>query len=102
MIVQSSITLSETANEATNAPKCLLYGFVSACLILAGERGRERERERREGEGGEEGGREREREGEEGGRFYGDTNIQLKMDEIIRQAGTWIAQYPSTKLYCIE
>ena len=50
MIVQSSITLSETANEATNAPKCLLYGFVSACLILAGERGRERERERREGE----------------------------------------------------
>ena len=98
MIVQSSITLSETANEATNAPKCLLYGFVSACLILAGER----ERERREGEGGEEGGREREREGEEGGRLYEDTNIKLKMDEIIRQAGTWIAQYPSTKLYCIE
>ena len=57
MIVQSSITLSETANEATNAPKCLLYGFVSACLILAGDRGRERERERREGEGGR-GGRE--------------------------------------------
>ena len=50
MIVQSSITLSETANEATNAPKCRLYGFVSACLILAGERGR--------GKGGREGGRE--------------------------------------------
>ena len=65
MIVQSSITLSETANEATNAPKCLLYGFVSACLILAGERGRERER--REGEGGR-GGREGERERGRGGR----------------------------------
>ena len=65
MIVQSSITLSETANEATNAPKCLLYGFVSACLILAGERGRGRgkggrERERREGGRGERGRRERE------------------------------------------
>ena len=58
MIVQSLITLSETANEATNAPKCLLYGFVSACLILAGERGRGRGK----------GGREREGEGEEGGR----------------------------------
>ena len=50
MIVQSSITLSETANEATNAPKCLLYGFVSACLILAGERGRGKGRGGRERE----------------------------------------------------
>ena len=64
MIVQSSITLSETANEATNAPKCLLYGFVSACLILAGERGRGKGGREREGEG-EEGGRER-RERKEG------------------------------------
>ena len=78
--------------------------WLRQCLLNPCWRERERERreerrerkERRERrEGGEEG-------GEEGGRLYEDKNIKLKMDEIIRQAGTWIAQYPSTKLYCIE
>ena len=78
--------------------------WLRQCLLNPCWRERERERERREGKEGERerGRRERKEGGEEGGRLYEDKNIKLKMDEIIRQAGTWIAQYPSTKLYCIE